>query len=69
MAVTLVIGNSMIIYNYDKYGVRHLIKSPFEPSQTMASLLANQFGTPENSEHTSAMLEVALILLVMSLVF
>ena len=69
MAVTMVIGNSMIIYQYDAAGVRHLIKSPFAPSQTMASLLANQFGNPENAEHTSAMLEVALILLLMSLSF
>jgi len=58
MAVTMVIGNSMKIE-----------ASWFAPSQTMASLLSTQFGNPENDLHRSALLEVALILLVMSLLF
>ena len=57
MAITLVIG-----------GVMQVKASPFSPAQTMSSLLASQFG--EASElQLSALAEVALILLVMSLVF
>jgi phosphate transport system permease protein len=58
MAVTMVIGNSMQIH-----------ASLLAPSQTMASLLASQFDAPESAMHTSALMEVALILLVMSLAF
>ncbi len=57
MAITLVIG-----------GVMQVQASPFQPAQTMSSLLASQFG--EASElQLSALAEVALILLVMSLLF
>ncbi len=58
MAVTMVIGNSAQIH-----------ASFFAPAQTMSSLLANQFGNPESELHRSALLEVALILLLMSLLF
>ena len=58
MAVTMVIGHGTKI-----------LGSPFAPSETMASLLANQFGNVENDLHRAALLEVALILLVMSLTF
>jgi phosphate transport system permease protein len=43
--------------------------SLFAPAQTMASLLANQFAEAETALHRSALIEVALILLVMSLFF
>lgn len=57
MAVTMVIGNQMII-----------AASPFAPSQTMASLLANEYGEASDLKRSS-LLAVALILLVMSLTF
>ncbi len=58
MAVTMVIGNNMQVR-----------ASIFAPAQTMSSLLANEFAEAEKGPHMSALLEVALILLVMSLVF
>jgi phosphate transport system permease protein len=58
MAVTMVIGNSTSIS-----------PSPFAPAQTMSSLLANEFAEASSEMHRSALLEVALILLVMSLAF
>jgi phosphate transport system permease protein len=58
MAVAMVIGNN-----------NQLVPSPFAPAQTMSSLLANEFAEAGRGLHTSALLEVALILLVMSLVF
>jgi phosphate transport system permease protein len=58
MAVTMVIGNSMRIN-----------PSPLAPAQTMSSLLANEFAEASNEVHRSALIEVALILLVMSLTF
>jgi phosphate transport system permease protein len=58
MAVTMVIGN-----------VNQIIASPLAPAQTMASLLANQFAEADAGLHRSALLQVALILLVMSLAF
>jgi len=58
MAVTMVIGN-----------VNQIVASPLAPAQTMASLLANQFAEAEAGMHRSALLQVALILLLMSLVF
>jgi len=58
MAVTMVIGNNAQIR-----------ASLFAPAQSMASLLANEFGDASSEEQISALLEVALILLVMSLLF
>ena len=58
MAVTMVIGNN-----------NQIVPSPFAPAQTMASLLANEFAEATTGMHSSALLYVALILLVMSLVF
>jgi phosphate transport system permease protein len=58
MAVTMVIGNS-----------NQIKASPFAPAQTMSSLLANEFGDPSNEMHRAALTEVALVLLVMSLLF
>jgi phosphate transport system permease protein len=58
MAVTMVIGNN-----------NQIVPSPFAPAQTMSSLLANEFAEAGRGVHTAALLEVALILLVMSLGF
>ncbi len=58
MAVTMVIGNNMQIR-----------PSPFSPAQTMSSLLANEFAEASSPMHRAALLNVALILLVMSLAF
>lgn len=57
MAVTMVIGNN-----------NQIIASPFAAAQTMSSLLANEFAEAEGLQ-IAALSEVALILLVMSLVF
>jgi phosphate transport system permease protein len=57
MAVTMVIGNA-----------NQISLSPFEPAQTMASLLANEFAEAKDI-HVSALAAVALILLIMSLAF
>jgi phosphate ABC transporter permease protein PstC len=57
MAITMVIGNN-----------NQIVASPFAPAQTMSSLLANEFAEA-NGIHSSALVEVALILLVMSLTF
>jgi len=58
MAITMVIGNA-----------NRINASPFAPAQTMASLLANEFAEASTELHRSALAEVALILLVMSLLF
>lgn len=58
MAVAMVIGNNTTIS-----------PSPFAPAQTMSSLLANEFAEASTDLHRSALLQVALILLVMSLLF
>jgi phosphate transport system permease protein len=58
MAVAMVIGNN-----------NQIVASPFAPAQTMSSLLANEFAEAGAGLHSSALLQVALILLVMSLVF
>lgn len=58
MAVTMVIGN-----------IPNIKASPFAPAQTMSSLLANEFSEASTKLHTSALLQVALILLLMSLAF
>lgn len=58
MAVTMVIGNN-----------NQIQASPFAPAQTMSSLLANEFAEAHTEIQRSALIEVALILLVMSLLF
>lgn len=58
MAVTMVIGNN-----------NQISPSPFAPAQTMASVLANEFGEATEGLHRAALLYIALILLAMSLVF
>lgn len=58
MAVAMVIGNN-----------NQIVPSPFAPAQTMSSLLANEFAEASGPLHMAALLQVALVLLVMSLVF
>ncbi len=58
MAITMVIGNNFQIK-----------ASPFAPAQTMSSLLANEFAEASGEMHRSALIEVALVLLLMSLLF
>jgi phosphate transport system permease protein len=58
MAITMVIGNNNQIH-----------RSLFAPAQSMASLLANEFAEASTSLHRAALTEVALILLLMSLLF
>ena len=58
MAVAMVIGNN-----------NQIKASPFAPAQTMSSLLANEFTEANGVLHPSALVEVALILLAMSLAF
>lgn len=58
MAVTMVIGNK-----------NQIEPSPFAPAQTMSSLLANEFAEATGDIHRAALVEVALVLLVMSLAF
>ena len=43
--------------------------SLFAPAQTMSSLLANEFAEASTTMHRAALTEVALVLLVMSLLF
>ncbi len=58
MAITMVIGNN-----------NQIVASPFAPAQTMSSLLANEFAEASTDMHRAALVEVALILLLMSLLF
>ena len=58
MAVTMVIGNN-----------NQIKASIFAPAQTMSSLLANEFAEATNELHRAALIEVALVLLLMSLLF
>jgi phosphate transport system permease protein len=58
MAVTMVIGNN-----------NQVRASIFAPAQTMSSLLANEFAEASTTIHRAALTEVALILLVLSLIF
>ena len=58
MAITMVIGNN-----------NQIKASPFAPAQSMASLLANEFAEASGGMQRSALIEVALILLLMSLTF
>ena len=55
LAVTLVIGN--------RVGIPDTI---FDPAYTMASVIANQFTEVENDMHRAALLEVALVLLIIT---
>ncbi|MCC6382454.1 MAG: phosphate ABC transporter permease subunit PstC [Dehalococcoidia bacterium] len=55
LAVTLVIGNRVGIPD-----------SIFDPAYTMASVIANQFTEVESDLHRAALIEVALVLLVMT---
>lgn len=57
MAVTMVIGNTA-----------QISASVIEPAQTMASVLANEFAEATDPLHRSALLEVALLLLVLTVV-
>lgn len=57
MAVTMVIGNKP-----------HISLSLFEPAQTMASILANQYAEADSSLHLSALTAVALALFIISLI-
>jgi phosphate transport system permease protein len=58
MAITMVIGNN-----------NQIRASLVSPAQTMSSLLANEFAEASTELHRSALIEVALVLLVMSLLF
>jgi phosphate transport system permease protein len=58
MAVAMVIGNN-----------NQIVPSIFAPAQTMSSLLANEFAEASSDIHLAALAEVALVLLLMSLVF
>ncbi len=58
MAVTMVIGNN-----------NQIKASVFAPAQTMSSLLANEFAEATTELHRAALIEVALVLLLMSLLF
>src|SRR4051794_15847671 len=58
MAITMVIGNN-----------NRISGSIFAPAQTMSSLLANEFAEASTALHRAALSEVALILLLMSLLF
>ncbi len=58
MAVAMVIGNKI-----------QVVPSIFAPAQTMSSLLANEFAEANGELHRAALIEVALILLIMSLAF
>ena len=57
MAVTMVIGNKP-----------SLSLSLFEPAQTMASILANQYAEADSSLHLSSLTAVALALFIISLI-
>jgi phosphate transport system permease protein len=58
MAITMVIGNN-----------NQIRASVFAPAETMSSLLANEFAEASSKMHTAALTEVALVLLLMSLLF
>jgi phosphate transport system permease protein len=58
MAVTMVIGNSST----------HISASLFTPGYTMASAIANQFTEADKAIYFSALVEVALCLLLVAVV-
>ncbi|MDB5296443.1 MAG: phosphate transporter permease [Phycisphaerales bacterium] len=69
MAVTMVIGNNPQIVGLTADGpVSRFMPNVFGPAQTMASLLANEFGEASGL-HFSALMYVAFVLLAMSLAF
>ncbi len=57
MAVTMVIGNTAVIS-----------ASLFSPGYTMASVLANEFAEASGTMHTSALMEIGLVLLLITLI-
>ncbi|MCE8428167.1 MAG: phosphate ABC transporter permease subunit PstC [Candidatus Methanoperedens sp.] len=57
MAVTMVIGNS-----------QKISESLFSPSNTMASVIANQFSEATSSLHVSSLIEIGFLLLVISII-
>jgi len=57
MAVTMVIGNANI-----------MPENIFSPSNTMASLIANEFAEATDSVHVAALIEVGLVLMAVTLV-
>jgi len=57
MAVTMVIGNSLKISG-----------SLFSPSNTMASVIANQFSEATSNLHISSLMEIGFLLLVISII-
>ncbi|MCC6138607.1 MAG: phosphate ABC transporter permease subunit PstC [Bdellovibrionaceae bacterium] len=57
MAVTMVVGN-----------VARISASLFEPSQTMASLLANQYAEADGDLHLSALTAVGFVLFIIALI-
>jgi phosphate transport system permease protein len=58
MAVTMVIGNS-----------NKLAKSLFDPSNTMASVIANEFTEATTKIYLSSLIEIALMLFVVTVIF
>jgi phosphate transport system permease protein len=58
MAITMVIGNS-----------DHVHHSLFQPGQTMASLIANQYAEASNDLQLSALTEIGLLLFGVTLAF
>ncbi len=58
MAVTMVIGNT-----------NKLPHNIFSPANTMASVIANEFTEATSSLHLSALMEIGLVLLLISLLF
>ena|SRR5450759_519002 len=57
MAVTMVIGNS-----------QKISESLFSPSNTMASVIANQFSEATSNLHVSSLIEIGFLLLVISII-
>lgn len=57
MAVTMVVGNRNAIAT-----------SLFEPAQTMASLIANEYAEASDTMHVAALMSVGLLLLALSLI-
>jgi phosphate transport system permease protein len=57
MAVTMVIGNRPTISS-----------SLFDPGYTMASVIANEFTEATTSMYVSALIEIALLLFVMTII-
>jgi phosphate transport system permease protein len=57
MAVTMVIGNDPSIHT-----------SLFAPAYTIAAVIANQFAESSGDLHTSALIEVGLVLFVLTII-